>query len=149
MQTRLRHVAIISMLALALACQMDVRTKCDDSMDYRIEAYNDWTDDYNANLGENEPECKKVSVPSDRRDAQSAYNFYEELMEVYCVAEPTHCQLDPDDTGGIDASKSAIQDCFGDLLRDAEECYSRSVVCQDNLTEYLEDPDVECLTLEE
>lgn len=150
MQRRLlRFVfAMTFAVAMASACEMDVRTICDDSMDYRIEAYNTWTDDYNGSIEAGEPECKKVTREKEKKPwPKSAYNFYETLMADYCVAEPTSCQLDPGYTGGIDASKSAIQDCFGDLLRDAEECYTHSVNCQDNLTDYLEDPNVECFTL--
>lgn len=126
-------------LLAAVACEMDVRTICDDSMDYRIEAYNDWVD-------ENDPDCNKITREKERKPwPDSAYNFYEELMAAYCVAMPSHCQLE--NPSAVDASKSAIQDCFGDLLKDAEYCSTTSVVCQDNLAEYLDG--VGCLTADE
>ena len=53
------------------------------------------------------------------------------------------------DTGGIDASKSDIEDCFGELLRDAESCYTFTVDCQMSLTAWLNSPEGECLTLDE
>ncbi len=124
---------------VSVACEMDVRTKCDDTMDYRIEAYNDWIDD-------NDPDCKKITREKEKKPwPSSAYDFYEDLMADYCVAEPGDCQLES--ASALDASKSAIQDCFGDLLKDAEACYTYSVVCQENLTEYLDG--VGCLTPEE
>jgi hypothetical protein len=134
----------------SIACEQTVRTICDDSMDYRIEAYNHWVDEYNLDLEEGEPECEKVTREKEKKPwPQSAYNFYDELMSEYCSDVPTGCQLDPLDTGGIDASKSAIEDCFGELLRDAESCYTFSVDCQMSLTAWLNSPEGECLTLEE
>ncbi len=177
-----RLLLLIVIMAVALiagsACEQTVRTKCDDSMDYRIEAYNNWVDEYNLTLEAGEPECEKVTRKKKKKPwPKSAYNFYQELMSEYCCDVPAECQLDPDlshctecqlDPDGqhcaecqldpdlphckgndIDASKSAIQDCFWELLQDAEFCYTFSVECQMSLTDWLNSPEGGCLTLEE
>jgi hypothetical protein len=117
---------MVVIFMVAAACEQTVRTKCDDSMDYRIEAYNDWVD-------ANDPECNKVTREKDKKPwPQGAYDFYEEWM------------LDMLD---LNASKSEIEDCYGELLRDAESCSTLTVDCQEAAWVYLDS--VGCLTGDE